>query len=78
MRRHERHVPNAEGLRQLEDRHDRRIARPLLKSADILLGKARTLGELLLRQPALKPDALGVPPNQPPHIHGDTLADYTL
>jgi hypothetical protein len=78
VRRDQGDMPYSECLRQLEYRHDRRISPPLLKVAYILLRKARTFRELLLREPALNPDALHVPSDQPPHVHRDRLAGYAL
>jgi hypothetical protein len=47
-RAHEFHVADTERGRQLVDAHDRRIAPPLLKTADVLLAEAGNLGQLLL------------------------------
>jgi hypothetical protein len=66
-------VGDAQGLCQLLERYDRRVAAPALEIADVLLTEARALGKLLLRQALREPDPLGVPSHQPPHIHAEGL-----
>ena len=57
---------------------DRRISVSALQTAQILLGEAGFLGELLLRQALFEPDLPHVPPDQFPHIHTDRLDHYIL
>jgi hypothetical protein len=60
---------DAEGIGQLIDRNDRRIASSAFQAAYILLAKARNLAELLLRQPFSESYPLKIVCHEPSHIH---------
>jgi N-terminal domain of anti-restriction factor ArdC len=67
-------VAHAERSRQLIERHDGRVAPTLLQAADVLLTEARHLGELLLRQALLPPDAPNIPPDLIAHVHAPKVS----
>jgi hypothetical protein len=70
-------VADSEGSSQLENRHYRRIALPLLQATEILLAEARNLGELFLSQPSFLPHPPDVLSDQPAHVHVQRSANYT-
>jgi len=55
IRLHKIDVADAESAGEMEERHDGRIASPPFEIADILLGEARDLGEMLLGEAFLPP-----------------------
>lgn len=65
-------MADAEGLRYVVQGLDRRVARPPLQRADVLLGEVGALGHLFLRQAASGAQAREVSPNQFAHVHART------
>ena len=55
IRLHEIDVADAKRAGEMEERHNRRVAPSPFEVADILLGEARDLGELLLGEALLPP-----------------------
>lgn len=78
IRAYQFHVGNTEGLCQFEERNDRWITLPLLQAADVLLAKARYLGQFLLREAVPFPDPPNIPAYQFAHIHAQRSAHYIL
>lgn len=64
------HVADAEGLGELIECDNGGIALSALQPADILLGEAGNVRELLLRQAFFQPDPPHIPSDQGAHVHG--------
>lgn len=59
---------------KLEDRHYSGIATSAFQSADILLGEAGPLSDLLLRQALLPAQTREIAPDQTAHVHEMAMA----
>lgn len=70
-------MADAKRLRQLEYRHNRRIASAVLKTAYVLLRQAAALREFFLRQLLIKPDPTYVSADELAHIHEQAVARMT-
>lgn len=62
-----------EGTGKLEERHDCRIAPATFKIRDVLLRKARALGELLLRQLPSDAQAAHIQSDELSHVHAQSI-----
>lgn len=78
VRRHQRHMLDVERSGELEEGHDRGVAEPPLQIAQILLGEAGALGELLLTEALLEPDPPHISSDQSPNVHSAKLDHYPL
>lgn len=62
-------MANAKRLGQFVQGDDRRISLPALQAAQVLLAKARLLGERLLRHPLALAYQENVAADKPAHVH---------
>lgn len=69
FRLHQIDRAGAEAARQLEERHDRRVAAAVFELADILLAEAGALGELLLGQARRSAETQGIATDELAHVH---------
>jgi len=67
-------MADAQCLRELVERHDCGVPLALLKAAEILLGEAGNLGDLLLGQAPLSTDTGEISPYELAHIHAEPVA----
>ena len=69
VRLHQIDVADAERGGEMKEGHDGRVAPSAFEVADILLGEARDLGEMLLGEAFLPPQSPEIPADKLAHIH---------
>ena len=71
-------MTDAQGARQMKQRHHRGIALPALQAADILLRHAGHFGKTLLREAFFPSQPAKVSAHKPAHVHLRQGAGYIL